>query len=168
MKDFPCFPTSRIGHPRQTGMSVLPTREGVSQMKRIIVVALLTIASASIAAGQCGHPTKMVHDTATITAIKQLETERNKALVAGDAAAIDRLYSDDYTSAVNNTYRTKGKVLADLKSGTLKVSAASNDETNVRIYGNTAVATGKATLTIHDRSGDSSGQASLHRAWGTE
>ena len=134
-------------------------------MKRLIVVSLLTIAAASVAAGQCGHPTKMVHDTTTVTAIKQLETERNKALVAGDVAAINRLYSDDYTSAVNNTYRTKGEVLADLKSGTLKVSAASNDETNVRIYGNTAVATGKATLTVHDRSGDSSGQSYFTRVW---
>jgi len=107
----------------------------------------------------------MVHDTTTVTAIKQLETERNKALVAGDVAAIARLYSDDYTSAVNNTYRTKAEVLADLKSGTLKVSAASNDETNVRIYGNTAVATGKATLTVHDRSGDSSGQSYFTRVW---
>jgi len=81
----------------------------------------------------------MVHSNPIVAAIKQLETERNRALVAADAAAIDRLYSDDYTSAVNNTYRTKAEVLADLKSGTLKVSAASNDETNVRVYGNTAV-----------------------------
>jgi len=134
-------------------------------MKRIIVVALLTIASGSIAAGQCGHSAKMVHGNPTVAAIKQLETERNKALVAGDAAAIDRLYSDDYTSAVNNTYRSKAEVLADLKSGTLKVSAARNDETNIRVYGNTAVATGKATLTVHDRSGDTSGQAYFTRVW---
>ena len=134
-------------------------------MNRIILVALLTIAGASIAAGQCGHSAKMVQSNPTVAAIKQLETERNKALVAGDVAAIDRLYSDDYTSAVNNTYRSKAEVLADLKSGTLKVSAASNDETNIRVYGNTAVATGKATLTVHDRSGDTSGQAYFTRVW---
>ena len=134
-------------------------------MKRIIVVALLTIAAASVAAAQCGHSAKMVQGSPTVAAIKQLESERNKGLVAGDVAAIDRLYSDDYTSAVNNTYRSKAEVLADLKSGTLKVSAASNDEIHIRVYGNTAVATGKATLTVHDRSGDTSGQAYFTRVW---
>src|SRR6185503_11095511 len=62
-------------------------KEGVSQMKRIIVVALLTIAAASVAAGQCGRSAKMVHSNPAVAAIKQLETERNKALVASDAAA---------------------------------------------------------------------------------
>jgi ketosteroid isomerase-like protein len=134
-------------------------------MKRIIVVALVTIAAASVAAGQCVKPGKMMHDTATVEAIKRLETERNKVLVAGDIAAIDRLYSDDYTSAVDSTSRTKSEVLADLKSGALKLAASSNDETNVRVYGMTAVVTGKSTLKRTDRGTEINGQVYFTRVW---
>jgi ketosteroid isomerase-like protein len=133
-------------------------------MKRIIVVALLTIAAASVAAGQCG-PGKMVHTNPGVAAIKQLEIDRNKALVAGDVAAIDRLYSDDYTSAVGSRFRTKAEVLADLKSGELKLEASSNDETNIRVFGNTAVVTGKTTSKVMDHGVDTSGQSYFTRVY---
>jgi hypothetical protein len=138
-------------------------------MRRIIVVALVTIAAASVAAGQCARmgkmPAKMARGNAAVEGIKRLEAERNKALVAGDTAAIDRLYSDDYTSAVGSTFRTKPDVLADLKSGALKLEASSNDETNVRVYGNTAVVTGKTTSKVHDRGSDTNGQAYFTRVY---
>jgi len=134
-------------------------------MKRIIVIALLTIAAASVAAGQCGRGGKTPHANPTVAAIKLLEAERNKALVAADVAAIDRLYADDYTSVVASTSRTKAEVLADLKSGTLKLEASNNDETNVRVYGNTAVVTGKNTSTLHDRGADTSGQSYFTRVY---
>ena len=136
-------------------------------MRRIIVVALtllVTIAAASVAVAQCG-PGRMARGNTAVEAIKRIETERNKALVAGDIAAIDRLYSDDYTSAVDNTYRTKAEVLADLKSGVLKLEASSNDETNVRVYGNTAVVTGKSTVKRHDRGVEINGQVYFTRVW---
>lgn len=134
-------------------------------MKRIIVVALVTIAAASVAAGQCGRAGKMARGNPTVAGIKRLEAERNKALVAGDVAAIDRLYSDDYTSVVASTFRTKAEVLADLKSGVLKLEASNNDETNVRVYGNTAVVTGKSTSKVQDRGEDRSGQAYFTRVY---
>lgn len=133
-------------------------------MKKIILLALVTIAAASAAAGQCG-PGKMVHSNPSVEAIKRLEVERNKALVAADIAAIDRLYSADYTSAVGSTFRTKAEVLADLKSGALKLEASSNDETNVRVYGNTAVVTGKTTSKVTDHGVDTSGQAYFTRVY---
>ena len=133
-------------------------------MKKIILLALVTIAAASAAAGQCG-PGKMVHGNPSVEAIKRLEVERNKALVAADIAAIDRLYSADYTSAVGSTFRTKAEVLADLKSGALKLEASSNDETNVRVYGNTAVVTGKTTSKVTDHGVDTSGQAYFTRVY---
>ncbi|MEO7970973.1 MAG: nuclear transport factor 2 family protein [bacterium] len=133
-------------------------------MKRIIVVALVTFAAASIAAGQCG-PGKRMPANPTVEAIKRLEVERNKALVAADVATIDRLYSADYTSSVDNTSRTKTEVLADLKSGALKLAASSNEETYVRVYGNAAVVTGKSTLKRNDRGTETNGQVYFTRVW---
>lgn len=134
-------------------------------MRRIIVIALVTIAAASVAVGQCAKAGKMARGNAAVEAIKKLEAERNKALVAGDIAAIDRLYSDDYTSAVGSVFRTKPEVLADLKSGALKLDASNNDETNVRVYGNTAVVTGKTTSKVTDHGVDRSGQAYFTRVY---
>jgi hypothetical protein len=134
-------------------------------MKRIIVVALVTIAAASIAAGQCGRTGKMPRANPVVAAIQGLEAERNRALVAGDVAAIGRIYADDYTSVVASTSRTKADVLADLKSGALKLEASSNDETNVRVYGNTAVVTGKTTSKVSDKGVDTSGQSYFTRVW---
>jgi hypothetical protein len=134
-------------------------------MRRIIIVVLVTIAAGSVAVGQCAKAGKMARGNAAVEGIKRLEVERNKALVAGDVAALDRLYSDDYTSAVGSTFRNKPEVLADLKSGALKLEASSNDETNVRVYGNTAVVTGKSTAKVHDRGADTSGQAYFTRVY---
>jgi len=134
-------------------------------MRRIIIIALVTIAAASVAVGQCGRSGKMARGNAAVEGIKRLEVERNKALVAGDVAAIDRLYSADYTSTVGSTYRTKAEVLADLKSGALKLKASSNDETNVRVYDNTAVVTGKNTSKVTDHGVDTSGQSYFTRVY---
>ena len=135
-------------------------------MRRIIVVALVTllvpIAATSVAVAQCAGPGRMVHGNTAVEAIKRIETERNKALVAGDIAAIDRLYSDDYTSAVANTYGTGDT--GGLKC-VLKLEASSNDETNVRVYGNTAVVTGKSTVKRHDRGVEINGQVYFTRVW---
>lgn len=131
-------------------------------MKKIIVVLLVTIAAMSVAAGRSA---KKMNPANPVEAIKQLEIDRNKALVAADIAAIDRLYAADYTSVVGDTYRSKAEVLADLKSGTLKLQASSNDETNVRVYGNTAVVTGKSTLKRRDRGTEINGQVYFTRVW---
>jgi hypothetical protein len=104
-------------------------------------------------------------DNAVVEDIKRLEEARNRALVAGDIAAIDALYSDDYTSVVAGTFRTKAEVLADLKSGALKLAASSNDETNVRVYSNTAVVTGKTTSKVTDHGVDTSGQSYFTRVY---
>lgn len=69
--------------------------------------------------------------------------ERLSALVSGDVATLDRLLSDDLTyTSVAGRVQSKAEIVADAKSGALKVSTADADDVKVRVYaGATAVVT---------------------------
>ncbi|MGH9904664.1 MAG: nuclear transport factor 2 family protein, partial [Pyrinomonadaceae bacterium] len=79
--------------------------------------------------------------------IRQLLDELYAALGKNDTVALDRIYADDYT-LVNElgAVTTKGPRLAAMKSGELKYESVSFDEANIRLYGNTAVATYRAMI----------------------
>jgi ketosteroid isomerase-like protein len=113
-------------------------------MKRLLIVAMLVAASSFVfsqptrsGANQKGNDEQ---------AIRQLLNEISTALGRNDAAALDRIYADDYT-LVNESgvLTTKAPRLAAIKSGELKYESVGFDEVNVRLYGNTAVATYRVT-----------------------
>src|SRR5260221_2742368 len=76
--------------------------------------------------------------------IRAAEHLWNAARVKADIAALDRLLADGWTvTHGGGTMDTKARYLADLKSGDRKFSAdVKEDELTVRIYGDTAVASG--------------------------
>jgi ketosteroid isomerase-like protein len=87
----------------------------------------------------------------------QLENERVPALLNSDTAFIERVYADDYVvTGANGVVRTRSQVVADMKSGVQTFQAMKNDDVKVRLYGDTAVVTGRTT-----QKGQYKGQASL-------
>ena len=76
----------------------------------------------------------------------ELEKRFQNAIVANDADAIEPLVSDDWI-IVNADGRTveRDRFLAVVKSGALTHNAMTLDEPRMRIYGDTAVVTGRAT-----------------------
>jgi uncharacterized protein (TIGR02246 family) len=133
----------------------------------VLTVAAVTIAASSCAAGpetaaSAPPPAATSAPAATENveqAIRQLVTERDQAIQRGDAAAIARIYADDYvaTSAAG-LVRTKSQVIEDLKSGAIKIESITGDEINVRAHGETAIVTGRHTTKGRDRGRDASGQ----------
>lgn len=79
--------------------------------------------------------------------------ERLRALVSGDAATLDRLLSDDLTyTSVAGRVQSKAEIVADARSGALKVAAADADDVKVRVYaGTTAVVTYRSAASFVDR-----------------
>src|SRR5215471_2230160 len=54
------------------------------------------------------------------TALRQLDQERIQAQISADAAALDRLYAEDFIGiGPSGTVRTKAQVIADFTSGSL-------------------------------------------------
>jgi ketosteroid isomerase-like protein len=79
--------------------------------------------------------------------LKKLETERAEAVVKGDVATLEKYTSDDYM-LINMNGRSAGKseMVEGFKSGQSKITSEDLSDLKVRVYGNTAVITGKADI----------------------
>lgn len=79
--------------------------------------------------------------------IKKLEMDRAAAVVKGDMAMVEKQTSDDYTLInMNGQMATKQQMIDAFKSGKSKLSMNELSDMKVRVYGNTAVVTGKSTV----------------------
>jgi uncharacterized protein (TIGR02246 family) len=99
-------------------------------------------------------------------AIRRVDDERIQAQVHADATALDRIYADDFIGVgPSGTVRTKPQVIADFTSGSLKFQSITTDEVQVRVYGNTAVETGRSTMTGQDKGKDVPRDTRFTRVW---
>jgi len=86
------------------------------------------------------------------TALRQLDQERIQAQIGADAAALGRLYAEDFIGiGPSGAVRTKAQVIADFTSGSLRFQSITTDDVQWRVYGNTAVETGRSTMIGQDR-----------------
>jgi ketosteroid isomerase-like protein len=82
------------------------------------------------------------------TSQELLELEKNfqKAVMENDAEAITRFIADDWIIVdAEGAIIQRDKFLAIIKSGTLTHDAMNLEQPRVRVYGTTAVVTGRAT-----------------------
>ena len=120
-------------------------------MRRIIVMAVLVLTTASIALGQ--SPRANWDRRRNIEqVIRQLDHERIQAQINGDTEALERIYAADFIGVgPSGAVRTKPQVISDFASGELKFQFITTDEVQVRTYGNTAVETGISTMNGQDK-----------------
>lgn len=79
-------------------------------------------------------------------AVRQIETERLAALPRKETAFVERVYADDYAVAgANGVVRTRAEVISDMQSGVQTIETLNNEDIQVRVYGDTAVVTGRQT-----------------------
>ncbi len=84
--------------------------------------------------------------------LRQLDQERIQAQIGADAAALDRLYAADFIGiGPSGILRTKAQVIADFTSGSLRFQSITTHDVRWRIYGNTAVETGRTSMIGQDR-----------------
>ncbi|HLN99929.1 MAG TPA: nuclear transport factor 2 family protein [Pyrinomonadaceae bacterium] len=120
-------------------------------MRWTLVIAVLTLTLTSIALGQEQSANKDQRSSVE-QAVRQLDNERIQAQIGADAAALDRIYADDFIGVgPSGTVRTKAQVISDFTSGNLKFQSITTDEVQVRIYENTAVETGLSTMVGQDK-----------------
>ncbi|MGH9882691.1 MAG: nuclear transport factor 2 family protein [Pyrinomonadaceae bacterium] len=119
-------------------------------MRRTFVIAVLVLTAASIALGQRQHARRDQRRSVE-QVIRQLDHERIQAQIDADAVALDRIYAADFIGiGPSGTVRTKPQVISDFTSGNLRFQSITTDDVQVRIYGNTAVETGRSTMNGHD------------------
>jgi ketosteroid isomerase-like protein len=81
--------------------------------------------------------------------IRELETQRFRAMERVDVATLNRILSDDliYTHA-NGMHQTKSELIGVLGSGDMKYESIAPEDIRVRIYNDAAVVTGRASIKI--------------------
>src|SRR6187551_2586422 len=120
-------------------------------MNRILVIAAIIVALSPLAPGQTKSARRTQTET-VVEGIRRLDQERIQAQIHADAAALDRIYADDFIGiGPSGTVRTKPQVLADFTSGDLKFQSITTDEVKVRVYENTAVETGLSMMVGQDK-----------------
>ncbi len=98
--------------------------------------------------------------------ILQLEEERNHAIVNGDAAVLERMTSDDYTFiTLRGELRTKAEIVKGFRSGSFHYDNRRISDLNVRVYGETAVVTGRSVQSGHENGKDYSGDYRFTRVY---
>jgi ketosteroid isomerase-like protein len=98
--------------------------------------------------------------------IKKMETDRAAAVVKGDMALLDRETSDDYTLInMNGQVSDKAQMIGAFKSGQSKLTVDEISDMKVRVYGDTAVVTGKVTVKGTMGGKDATGQAMFTRVY---
>src|SRR5688500_7500708 len=121
-------------------------------MRQTLVIAVLVFtAAASIALGQ-KQSARRDSKRSVEQAIRQVDHERIQAQIEADAVALDRIYAYDFIGiGPSGRVRAKAQVISDFTSGALKFQSITTDDVRVRVYGNTAVETGRSTMIGQDK-----------------
>jgi ketosteroid isomerase-like protein len=137
-------------------------------MKRILAgVVLIGLVTPWLALGQATPQKAGLSKTSSIEQeLIKLEDGWSAAFVSADVAFCDRILAEDYTDTdASGTVTTKAQDIADLKSGDFKCTSAANDDYKVRVYGKTAVVTGRLTMKAQYKGEDISGQYRWTDTW---
>ena len=120
-------------------------------MNRLLVIAVVIAAVVPLAVGQKQNARRS-HTQSVVAAIRKLDEERIQAQIHADAAALERIYADDFIGiGPSGTVRTKPQVLVDFTSHDLKFQSITTDDVRIRVYGNTVVETGRSTMVGQDK-----------------
>jgi ketosteroid isomerase-like protein len=136
-------------------------------MKLSTVLILILLVHASYAPAQrreADHSSSA--RASTEDEIKNLEEARNQAVVHGDAAALDRMTSDDYTFiTLRGELRTKSEIVQGFRSGSFHYESRQISDLKVRVYGDTAVVTGRSIQKGMENGKDYSGDYRFTRVY---
>jgi len=89
--------------------------------------------------------------------LRQMNDDWVKALIRADRDTLDRIMADDFIFAYPMEGDDKTQFIGDVVSGDVRVDHLTRDNTSVRIWGNTAILTGKDSATWSYKGRDFSG-----------
>ena len=115
--------------------------------KSTLVVLALALAVTAFTVPAFGKKNGSVNNADAIAAITAMENASAKADRAGDPSFVEKNYADNFTGGSSwGNWDTKQSILADMRdSKNNKTSSEEISELNVRLYGDTAIATYKST-----------------------
>ena len=107
-------------------------------MKSVLATTALWLTIVSVSFGQTSKKAEQE--------LLRANREYDEALVRGDVVILQRLYSDEFVyTTPDGEVRDKAHQLAFTRTGDLRLESGQSDDVRVRVYGNTAVMTGRFT-----------------------
>lgn len=89
--------------------------------------------------------------------LRQMNDDWVKALVRADRVTLDRIMADDFCFAYPMEGDDKAQFIGDVVSGEVRVESLTRENVSVRIWGDTAVLTGKDSANWSYKGRDFSG-----------
>ena len=134
-------------------------------MKRTPIIAALVLSTASSAIAQQASARPRA-PTSPEQAVRQQDQQRIHAQITADTIALRRIYADDFLGiGPTGVVRNKAEVIADFTSHALTYQSIITAEVRVRVYGNTAVETGRSTMVGQDKGKDVPRENRFTRVW---
>jgi ketosteroid isomerase-like protein len=134
-------------------------------MKRASIVAALVLSAVSGAIAQ-QQGTQTRDAASTEQAVQQQDQLRIRAQITADTIALRRIYADDFLGiGPTGVVRNKAQVIADFTTHALTYQSITTAEVRVRVYGNTAVETGRSTMVGQDRGKNVPRENRFTRVW---
>lgn len=123
------------------------------------VTALVLFACVYVGPLLADAPKSQSADPAVINAVKQVELDMGKFMVAGDVEKLSQIYADDFATVTSSgKIITKQDLLSDFESFHDKLQWFENGPMDVQVFGNVAVVQGtvkeKRTKNGKDTSGE--------------
>jgi ketosteroid isomerase-like protein len=135
-------------------------------MKVPIIFILSVIAYADQPAARTSPDASPKAQTTVEHEIESLEEARNQAVLHGDVSALDQMTSDDYTFiTLKGELRTKADILKGFASGSFHYESRQISDLKVRVYGDTAVVTGRSVQKGMENGRDYSGDYRFTRVY---
>src|SRR4029450_13468514 len=120
-------------------------------MRRALFIAVLVLTVAPMGEGQ-KQSARDSHQTSVEEVIRKRDNDRIQAQIHADGTALGRMYASDIRGVGPRVrVRTKPQVILDFTSGDLKFQSITTDDVQVRVYGNTAVETGRSIMNGQDK-----------------
>ena len=115
--------------------------------KPSLVVLCLALATTAFSVLAFGKKAGSAPDKSAVAAITQMENDSVKADTTGDSSYVEKNYADNFSGGSSwGNWETKQSILADMKDNkNNKTNSEVISDLNVRIYGDTAIATYKST-----------------------
>jgi uncharacterized protein (TIGR02246 family) len=118
---------------------LVPSDGSLARMLQHLLLVLLSTLPITFALAESS-------DASAERAVRDMEQQWREAWLAADAAAMERIYADDYMAIPNiGTVSTRAEIMADVRRGVFKYSRMDHSEMSVRIYGETAVVVGRTS-----------------------
>ena len=111
--------------------------------KSTFVSLAVVLAVASLTAKALGQTSSVSSGPDAVATITQMENASVKADIAGDSSFVEKNYAENFTGGSSwGQWETKQAILADIKdSKNNKTNSEAISDLNVRVYGDTAIAT---------------------------